>query len=338
MSATKFCATPNGDIILAPLSGCVEAERPAVTAVESPVREAIATVRHEVVRRTEAGREVVSEAAAKTQRTIQATREGVQKITGGGKQRLRDIIGSAASYVNGAGDKSEDDGTTESRCYVARVRGVAEKYMRTGKKMLGDVRASAESCQHAVVEAVHNTVEHGRQRVEVYTTTAKDSVGHIVGTTRDIVNNSTKRFNETRETLSHHVTFCVGKVDSVRETVSVVAAESKPRLAAISATGRRALTERDVHLALVAFAQVIAGTLLLVNAVLEAALKLKHVRSFLECAQNFPCARKAWQTLDSANIRLTVERVPIVGHHVVVAATEFATEVKRNMGDHAHKE
>ncbi|EKF25989.1 hypothetical protein MOQ_010339 [Trypanosoma cruzi marinkellei] len=333
MSATAAEMPSDNGIVKQEINECVETGREAVfgakASLEKPVRNAVEKVKQGVRDCTEVGRETLNSAMTKTNQSFNATKEKAQKLADEGKQRIGDMIESAASYVGGAGEMNGEDGGSNS--YAAKIISVADQYVESGRKVLNDAKTSAEAYQSAAVEAVQSKITHGRQQVETYATTAKDSVEPLVDSARGFVNKSARGLSKTSEALREQKTAYMDKLGTVRTKVRTAVDESKPHLRNICDKGKNAVSKRDVRLALTVVAQVFAGLLILMDALFEEALKLTFVKNATSYVQNCRMTQKAWELLAAANIPQKVDRLPVVGHRAVVASTTFLNEVKRSM-------
>ncbi|KAF8295506.1 hypothetical protein TcYC6_0092330 [Trypanosoma cruzi] len=333
MSATAAEMHSDNGIVKQEINECVETGREAVlgakASLEKPVRSAVEKVKQGVRDCTEVGRETLNSAVTKTNQSLNATKEKAQKLADEGKQRIGDMIESAASYVSGAGEANGEDGGSNS--YAAKIISVADQYVESGRKVLNDAKTSAEAYHSAAVEAVQSKITYGRQQVETYATTAKDSVEPLVDSARGLVNKSAKGLSKTSEVIREQKTACMDKLDTVRTKVRTVVDESKPHLQNICDNGKNAVSKRDARLALTAVAQLFAGVILLMNAFFEEALKLTFVKNATSYVQNCRVTQRTRELLAAANIPQKVDHLPVVGHRVVVAVTIFLSEVKRSM-------
>ncbi|RNF15687.1 uncharacterized protein Tco025E_05442 [Trypanosoma conorhini] len=333
MSTAASCGPKARGIVGEQLQECVETGRNAVSSarasVEKPVREVVEKVTQQVRDCTEAGRETVNSAAARTHESFNATKQKAQQLAEEGKQRLCGVIDAAASYVN-EGNHANENGEN-GNSYAARVRSVADQCVETGRQVLNNAKSSAEAYHNAALEAVQSKVAHGRQQVEAYATSAKSSVEPLVDSAKGVVNRSTTRLSETRETLREKKAACMTKIETARTKVRTVAERSKTHLRSIYENGKNAVAKRDLHLAVTLVAQVIAAVLLLATALFEELLHFAWVKKATDYAQNSQVTQRAQKLLETVNIPQTVERVPVVGRRAVSAVTSFVTEVKRSM-------
>lgn len=253
---------------------------------------------------------------------------------------------SAEPPVREESDRKQDEetaknsnGAVEENCCAAGkvVRDVTshclsegKRVLDEGKRALGDAAKIAGDYQVFAIDAVGCRISQSRQQAEACVAKARSSLETVASSTRETVNNSTKRLLETREALFQQSKQCVTIVDSVRNVVSVLVAQGKPRIVSTYSTGIKALRERNTQLAASALAQLFAFVIVMMATMLQIALKNEKIKYIFESLPHLP---RTLQSFECVSALQFTKYIPVVGNQIFSSATSFVSEIKKNIED-----